>query len=99
MRVYRTENTLMKSNMKIDIQEELRKLGINVRRRWLHTLSNASIVLDENYKPRQDHMDLNGVYEDRNGYFHTSLGSAKGPGLFGIPEEDINCRCDVDFTL
>lgn len=100
MRVYRTENTMMRSRIKLDVQEELAKEGIIIKRKWMHTLSNPSNVIGANYTPRDDHLALNGVVEDSRGYFHTYTGaSTRAPGMFGLPEEDINCRCDVEFVL
>ena len=100
MRVYRTENTMMRSRIKLDVQEELAKDGIIVKRKWMHTLSNPSNVIGANYTPRDDHLALNGTVEDSRGYFHTYTGaSTRAPGMFGLPEEDINCRCDVEFVL
>lgn len=99
MRIYRTESTQMRSNSMILIQEELERQGIKVKRRWLHTMSNPSNVLSPSYIPREDHLALNGTVE-HNGYFTTFEGNmGKGPGMFGVPSEDINCRCDVDFIL
>lgn len=100
MRIYRTENTLMRSNTMLAIQVELRKKGIKVKRRWVHTLSNPNESVSSGYTPREDHLALNGVVENHNGYFTTPEGKVtKAPGMFGLPEEDINCRCDVDFVL
>ena len=99
MRISRTENTLMRSKVKLDIQSELAKQGIEVKRKWVHTLYNPLAVITDEYEPRLDHMALHGQLEDDNGYFHTPLGKAKAPCMFGIPQEDINCRCDVDFVL
>lgn len=99
MRISRTENTKMRSQVKIDIQVELAKQGINVKRRWVHTLYNPTAIITDEYEPRLDHLQLHGVVEDKNGLFHTPLGSAKAPGMFGIAQEDINCRCDIDFVL
>lgn len=99
MRIYRTESTKMRSDSMIRIQEELERKGIKVKRRWLHTISNPSNILSPSYTPREDHLALHGTVE-HNGYFTTSEGHmGKGPGLFGVPSEDINCRCDVDFVL
>lgn len=99
MRVYRTENTKSRSMLKLEIQEELEKQGIYVRRKWLHTLSNPNNIISESYQPREDHLSMNGVVEDHRGFFHNPSGNvSKGPGLFGLPEEDINCRCDVVFV-
>ena len=99
MRISRTENTQMRSQVKLDIQSELAKQGIEVKRRWIHTLYNPLAIITDEYEPRLDHLQLHGTLEDSNGYFHTPLGSAKAPGMFGIAQEDINCRCDVDFVL
>lgn len=99
MRISRTENTQMRSKVKLDIQTELEKQGIEVKRRWVHTLYNPNAIITDTYEPRLDHLALNGVLEDDRGYFHTPLGSSKAPGMFGIAQEDINCRCDIDFVL
>lgn len=99
MRIYRTESTEMRSETKLEIQRELKELGIPVKRRWVHTLYVASNVVGDNYTPREDHLMLNGVEEDDAGYFHTSKADGIAPGMFGLPEEDINCRCDVEFVL
>lgn len=99
MRIARTENTRVRSQAKLDIQRELAKQGIIVKRRWLHTLYNPKIQVADGYEPRLDHLALNGIVEDNAGYFHTPLASGKAPGMFGLPEEDINCRCDVEFII
>lgn len=98
MRIYRTENTIMKSKVKLDIQEELAKQGVIVKRKWLHTLNNSNNTITLEYRPREDHLYMNGVSENNNGYFMLPNGAmGKAPGMFGLPEEDINCRCDVYF--
>lgn len=99
MRVARTENTRMRSRAKLDIQDELKKQGINVRRRWVHTLYNPTAIITDTYEPRLDHLSINGQLEDNSGLFHTPLASGRAPGMFGVPQEDINCRCDVDFVV
>lgn len=99
MRIFRTESTKMRSEFKIQAQKDLEELGFKVKRRWLHTLYNPSNVILDNYTPREDHLIMNGQLEDNSGYFHSPNYDTKAPGMFGIPEEDINCRCDVDFVL
>lgn len=99
MRIYRTENTIVRSKLKIDIQQELKNQGIIVRRQWLHAIYNPAISLPNNYTPRLDHIDMSGQTEDDTGYFHNINGNkTKAPSMFGIPSEDINCRCDVIFV-
>ena len=99
MRIFRTESTKMRSEFKLEAQKELEELGIKVKRRWVHTLYNPSNVILDNYTPREDHLMMNGQLEDNAGYFHSPNHDTKAPGMFGLPEEDINCRCDVDFVL
>lgn len=99
MRIFRTESTKTRSEYKIQAQKDLEELGFKVKRRWLHTLYNPSNVILDSYTPREDHLMMNGQLEDNAGYFHSSNHDTKAPGMFGIPEEDINCRCDVDFVL
>lgn len=99
MRVFRTESTQMRSKYKLDLQQELLEQGIKVKRRWVHTLYNPSNVILDNYTPREEHLMMHGQMEDDSGYFHGVNGDTKAPGLWGLPEEDINCRCDVEFVL
>lgn len=99
MRVFRTESTQMRSQLKLDLQSELAEQGIKVKRRWVHTLYNPSNVILDNYTPREEHLMMHGQVEDDSGYFHGVNADTKAPGMFGLPEEDINCRCDVDFVL
>lgn len=44
-------------------------------------------------RTRLTHILLNGQTIDFDKYFWTVNGAARFPGDFGIPEEDINCRC------
>ena len=99
MRVFRTESTQMRSQLKLDLQRELAEQGIKVKRRWVHTLYNPSNVILDNYTPREEHLMMHGQVEDDSGYFHGVNADTKAPGMFGLPEEDINCRCDVEFIL
>ena len=100
MRIYRTESTQMRTRFKLDLEEELKNQGIEVNKRWVHTLRVATNVISDNYTPREDHLMMDGQVADSNGYFYSPNGyTTKGPGMFGFPEEDTNCRCDIEFTL
>ena len=99
MRVSRTENTQTRSAVKLNALKQYQEQGFNLKKRWIHTLSVSYNVISDNYTPRQDHLDLDGTVCDDEGYFHTDNGKTLAPGMFGIPEEDINCRCDIDFIL
>ena len=65
--------------------------GIRVRKQWLS--SRDSKVRDNEYA---NHRWLDGQIVDANEYFVNELGfQALSPGDFGIPSEDINCRCTI----
>ena len=50
-------------------------------------------------KVREDHDYLLGQTVGINEDFYTWQGyHAPAPGMFGIPEEDINCRCELVFS-
>jgi len=46
---------------------------------------------------RDTHFLLHGTTIPIDGYFHTVNGRSQGPGLFGIAEEDVNCRCSLSI--
>ncbi len=100
MRVYRTEGTRMRSNMVLTAQKSLGDKGVATTRFWVHTLQRPEIVVSQNYKPRHNHMVMNGQEEDKDGYFHTPAGlRGKAPTLFGVASEDINCRCGTRLAI
>ena len=54
-------------------------------------------MLDD--KVREDHDYLEGVTVGIDEDFYTWQGyHAPAPGMFGVPEEDINCRCECVFS-
>ena len=87
LRLYRTESTRLRTEAKLEAVEAIKQSGYSVYRQWLYTW--------ESITPRQHHVDANGLREDSNGYFSINGYRTKGPGLFGVPSEDINCRCDT----
>lgn len=64
----------------------LEAVGFTVEKTWISRL-------DE--RVRDTHTRLHGTTLPIDGYFHTVNGSGQGPGLFGIAEEDVNCRCSL----
>lgn len=66
-------------------------LGIQTSRVWVATLDD---------RVRDSHASMDGQAADENGVFTSSSGAtAEAPGLFGVPEEDINCRCTVRLEI
>jgi uncharacterized protein with gpF-like domain len=60
------------------------RLGVEVLRIWTATLDA---------KTRPDHQDADGQAADENGMYNINGITTEAPGLSGIPEFDINCRC------
>lgn len=60
--------------------------GFKVKKLWLATLDG---------KTRDEHRELDGQIADEDGLFHVAGFSAEAPGLFGVAELDINCRCEI----
>lgn len=65
-------------------------LGFETLKVWNATLDG---------KTRPTHQELDGKEADEDGLFHAGGLTTEGPGLFGVAEEDINCRCYVSFEM
>lgn len=96
VRVVRTEEARVWTEAHLSAYDEAKKAGLNVANFWLST--------DDDGRNREWHLDIDGQQADENGMFHLVSGpnqgaEALGPGLFGIPEEDIACRCALDTRL
>ena len=91
-RIYRTELTRTRTLAKLASQNIIENNeNVTVIKKWKYTY--------EAKVPRMHHVASNGQIADEKGYF-TILGlRTKGPGLFGLPEEDINCRCDTELII
>lgn len=64
---------------------------IDTQRIWVATI-------DQN--TRDDHIDMDGEPADANGIFTLPDGTTtEGPGLSGVAEQDINCRCTVILQI
>lgn len=62
-------------------------LGMKINKKWVATLDGRT---------RDTHRSMDGQTADENGMFTLPGGrKTEGPGLSGIAEEDINCRCTV----
>lgn len=60
-----------------------------VRKRWVSRLDN---------RVRNTHQALEGTTLPLGEWFVTPNGRAQRPGTFGVAEEDVNCRCVLDFV-
>lgn len=91
IRIHRTENTRVRSHAKLHGIEQLQKRNFKVTREWVYTY--------ESKVPRQHHLESTGQKADERGYFTINGLTTEGPGLFGLPEEDINCRCSTKIIV
>jgi len=70
-------------------QKELK--GVDLRKVWNHDLPKTN---------RPVHVRFSGTPADENGIFTLPNGSeTEAPRLFGLPEEDINCKCFLTFRI
>ncbi|PAF19745.1 phage minor head protein [Terribacillus saccharophilus] len=88
-RVARTEAGRVQSVSRLDAAEVAGKFT-KIQKVWSATLDMHT---------RSTHRHLDGQKADSEGYFHSSGARARAPHLFGIPSQDINCRCSVLFTV
>lgn len=81
-----TEANRIKSIARQKGQEEAVSKGVKLEKRWLSTLDK---------KTRHSHQKLDGQTVPIDGEFEINDHTAPQPRLFGIPSEDIRCRCDT----
>ena len=66
-------------------------LGMKIARVWVSTKDGRT---------RDSHKAMDGQEADKDGFFHfPGGGQTAGPGLSGIAEEDIHCRCTVIMQI
>lgn len=94
-RICRTELHRAESAARIDSIAEAQQigesLGFKVAKIW------SSFVGDG--RTRQSHIDLDGTEADDNGMFNVGGILCEGPGMSGIAEEDIGCRCTITIGV
>lgn len=86
LRISRTEMHRVRHQAQLESMNEGEKRGILLKKQWLATI-------DERTRIR--HGRLDGVQVDLDGQFEIDGFKADGPGLFGVAEMDINCRCTL----
>lgn len=91
MSVYRTEYTRVRTGVKLYIEEHYISLGYKVDKSWVYTYESRTA--------RASHLSHDGIKANDEGYFIIDGKKTKGPGMFGDPSEDINCRCDMHLEI
>lgn len=84
LRIVRTESGRVQSTTNQQSAENAKALGIDMQKKWLSTLDKRT---------RRHHQELDGQTVDIEEEFTINGHSALGPRLFGVAEQDINCRC------
>lgn len=91
LRIVRTEAHRVQSAARLVGFEKAGKIGIETRRIWVATKDSRT---------RDTHRSMDGDEANKEGLFKSPSGhTTTAPGMFGIPEEDINCRCRLKLEL
>ncbi|MFJ6415018.1 phage minor head protein [Terribacillus saccharophilus] len=88
-RVARTEAGRVRSEARLSAGEKASKFA-KLEKVWSSTLDTHT---------RNSHRKLDGKKADEEGYFHIRGLKAKGPHLFFVASEDVNCRCSVIYLV
>lgn len=84
MRIARTEAHRIQCKATADAQWKAKEKGADIVKQWDASLDG---------KTRDTHRKLDGQIRELDEPFEVDGMKAMEPGGFGIPEEDINCRC------
>lgn len=88
-RVARTEAGRVRSEARLEAGEQASKYA-KLDKVWNATLDTHT---------RNSHRKLDGKKADEEGFFHIRGLKAKGPHLFFVASEDVNCRCSVIYLV
>lgn len=84
MRIARTEGHRIQTEAKLDSMNNAKKKGADIVKQWDSTLDGRT---------RPEHKQLDGQIREIDENFEVDGYSAQGPGGFGDPYMDCNCRC------
>lgn len=84
MIIARTEGGRAQAVTRQMSQQDALELGIRTKKKWVSTLDGST---------RDTHRKLDGQVREVDEYFEVNGHKALQPHMFGVPEEDINCRC------
>lgn len=86
VQIVRTESHRVSGEARLDSMKKVEEKGISMKKMWVAALD---------HKTRKSHSHLDGVKISVDESFVVGSHKAKSPGKFGVPELDINCRCDM----
>lgn len=81
--VARNESARVSAIAQLKVEEQAAQI-VKINAIWLSALDT---------RVRASHRKLDGKRADSKGYFHYGVWKALAPHLWGIPQMDINCRC------
>jgi SPP1 gp7 family putative phage head morphogenesis protein len=90
IRVIRTETTRAYTQGQLQTFADAEAAGVEMRKVWIAALDDRT---------REAHADLDGEFADKDGLFQYGDMTAEGPGLWGDPAMDINCRCSIGAEI
>lgn len=85
-RIARTEGHRVQNQAALDAMTDAKDEGADIVKQWDSTLDGNT---------RESHKILDGQIRETDDYFEVNGHRSKIPGGFGVPGEDINCRCAV----
>lgn len=85
-RIARTEGHRVQNQAALDAMTDAKDEGADIVKQWDSTLDGNT---------RESHKILDGQIREIDDYFEVNGHRGKIPGGFGVPGEDINCRCAV----
>jgi len=87
MRIARTEMHRVEVQGRRDSLDHAKNVGVAMIYQWIATLDKRT---------RDRHQEYDGIKSDQDGMFDLpGIGKVEGPGLTGLADEDINCRCTI----
>lgn len=90
-RIIRTEAHRVQNQANLYATEKAISDGHKLEKYWVTAQDEAV---------RDTHQSMHNQKADKDGYFYSPSGArTKAPGGFGVPEEDINCRCGFRTQL
>ncbi len=84
IRIAKTEGHRIQNQATFDAQKKAKEKGAEIVKQWDSTMDK---------KTRPNHVKLDGQIQDLEDPFEVNGKTAMYPGGFGVPHEDINCRC------
>lgn len=83
-RIVRTEGHRVQEQASMDAAFKAKRAGADIVKQWDSTMDKRT---------RTSHMELDGQIRELEKPFEYRGYEAMVPGMFGVPSEDINCRC------